>query len=64
MDKPRNPEAQDHLTRMEESTESTTTLLLVIDHDPDPDMGLLRQFGHRFCYSVEEVEPLPENKTE
>jgi hypothetical protein len=30
----------------------------VIDDDPGRDMGLLRQSGHRFFYSADEVEPI------
>ena len=36
------------------------------DDDPGRDLGLLRQPGHRFFYSLEEVEPmsLPDNRRE
>ena len=33
-------------------------LALVVDDNPGKNSGLLRQAGHRFFYSVEEVEPL------
>jgi hypothetical protein len=31
---------------------------VVVDDDPGRDMGLMRQPGHRFFFSVEEVEPV------
>jgi hypothetical protein len=34
---------------------------LIIDDDPGRDMGLLRQSGHRFFYSADEVEPLKQS---
>ncbi|HEY6246764.1 MAG TPA: hypothetical protein VIX17_22615 [Pyrinomonadaceae bacterium] len=33
-------------------------LAVVLDDDRDRDFGMLRQPGHRFFFSVEEVEPL------
>lgn len=33
-------------------------LAVVIDDDPGRDLGELRMPGHRFFYSLEEVEPL------
>jgi len=32
---------------------------VVLDEDPGRDMGMLRQPGHRFFFSAEEIEPLP-----
>lgn len=43
---------------IEEDYEGRTHLAVVIDDDPGRDMGMLRQPGHRFFFSVEEVEPL------
>jgi hypothetical protein len=33
-------------------------LAVVLDDDPGKDFGMLRQPGHRFFFSLEEVEPL------
>lgn len=33
-------------------------LAVVIEDDPGRDLGMLRQAGHRFFFSPEEVEPL------
>ncbi|HUN88673.1 MAG TPA: hypothetical protein VMU28_07760 [Terriglobales bacterium] len=33
-------------------------LALVLEDDPGRDLGMLRQPGHRFFYSPQEVEPL------
>lgn len=44
---------------LEEDVEKQVHFALVIDDDPGRDMGLLRQSGHRFFYSADEVEPLP-----
>ena len=43
---------------IEEDYEGNTHLAVVIDDDPGRDLGMLRQPGHRFFFSVEEVEPL------
>jgi len=43
---------------IEEDYEGNAHLAVVIDDDPGRDLGLLRQPGHRFFFSVEEVEPL------
>ena len=43
---------------IEEDYEGQTHLAVVLDDDPGRDLGLLRQPGHRFFFSVEEVEPL------
>jgi hypothetical protein len=43
---------------LEEDVEKQVHFALVIDDDPGRDMGLLRQSGHRFFYSADEVEPL------
>jgi hypothetical protein len=36
-------------------------LAVVVEDDPGHDLGLLRQPGHRFFYSLQEVEPLAAN---
>ncbi len=46
---------------LEEDVEKQVHFALVIDDDPGRDMGLLRQSGHRFFYSADEVEPLPQS---
>ncbi|MFZ0731244.1 MAG: hypothetical protein WAM79_02855 [Candidatus Sulfotelmatobacter sp.] len=33
-------------------------LAVVLDDDPGRDLGMLRQPGHRFFFSPEEIEPL------
>jgi hypothetical protein len=43
---------------IEEDYEGQAHLAVVLDDDPGKDLGLLRQTGHRFFFSVEEVEPL------
>jgi hydrogenase maturation protease len=43
---------------LEEDVEKQVHFALVIDDDPGRDLGLLRQSGHRFFYSADEVEPL------
>ncbi|HST20796.1 MAG TPA: hypothetical protein VLR90_06755 [Blastocatellia bacterium] len=42
----------------EQDYENKIHLAVILDDDPGKDMGLLRQPGHRFFFSVEEVEPL------
>ena len=46
---------------LEEDVEKQVHFALVIEDDPGRDMGLLRQSGHRFFYSADEVEPLKQN---
>jgi len=43
---------------IEEDYEGNTHLAVVVDDDPGRDFGMLRQPGHRFFFSIEEVEPL------
>jgi hypothetical protein len=49
---------------IEQDYEDQIQLAVVIDDDPGRDLGLQRQPGHRFFYSLEEVEPmsLPDNQ--
>jgi len=42
---------------IEQDYEGKTHLAVVVDDDPGRDLGLLRQPGHRFFFSPEEVEP-------
>ncbi|HEY6805566.1 MAG TPA: hypothetical protein VI306_18455 [Pyrinomonadaceae bacterium] len=43
---------------IEEDYEGNAHLAVVVDDDPGKDLGMLRQPGHRFFFSVEEVEPM------
>ncbi len=43
---------------IEEDYEGRAHLAVVLDDDPGRDLGMLRQPGHRFFFSVAEVEPL------
>lgn len=43
---------------IEEDYEGHAHLAVVLDDDPGRDLGMLRQPGHRFFFSVDEVEPL------
>jgi hypothetical protein len=45
---------------IEEDAEGRIHLALVLDDDPGKDLGYLRQPGHRFFYTIDEVEPVPE----
>lgn len=46
---------------IERDLENRFHLAVVLDDDPGHDLGMLRQPGHRFFYSPEEVEPLGPN---
>lgn len=37
---------------------------VVLEEDPGRDLGMLRQPGHRFFFSAEEIEPLPANEAQ
>lgn len=41
---------------IEQDYEGTAHLAVVVEDDPGRDMGMLRQPGHRFFFSPEEVE--------
>jgi hypothetical protein len=43
---------------IEQDFEDRVHLAVVLDNDPGRDLGELRQPGHRFFFSPEEVEPL------
>ena len=43
---------------IEQDYEGRAHLAVVLNDDPGRDLGLLRQPGHRFFFSAEEVEPL------
>ena len=44
---------------IEQDYEGRIHLAVVVDADPGREFGLLRQPGHRFFFSLQEVEPLP-----
>lgn len=43
---------------IEQDYENKVHLAVVLEDDPGRDLGMLRQPGHRFFFSLEEVEPL------
>lgn len=43
---------------IEQDLEDRVLFAVVIDDDPGHDMGMMRQPGHRFFFSPDEVEPL------
>jgi len=43
---------------IEQDYEGRTYLAVVLEDDPGKDLGILRQPGHRFFFTPEEVEPL------
>jgi hypothetical protein len=43
---------------IEQDYEGKVHVAVVLDDDPGKDLGLMRQVGHRFFFSLEEVEPL------
>jgi Ni2+-binding GTPase involved in maturation of urease and hydrogenase len=43
---------------IEQDLEGNVQFAVVVEDDPGRDMGMLRQAGHRFFYSPEEVEPM------
>ncbi len=43
---------------IEQDYENHILVAVIIDDDPGKDMGLLRQPGHRFFFSLDEIEPL------
>jgi hypothetical protein len=47
---------------VEQDLEGGVQLALVLDDDPGRDFGMMRQPGHRFFYSMDEVEPLQNDR--
>lgn len=43
---------------IEQDLEGNIHFAVVLDDDPGRDLGLLRQPGHRFFFSPEEIEPM------
>lgn len=48
---------------IEQDYEDKVYLAVIVDDDPGRDLGALRQPGHRFFFSTEEVEPLALDET-
>src|SRR6202046_976251 len=44
---------------IEQDYEGKVHICVVVDDDPGRDVGLMRQPGHRFFFTADEVEPLP-----
>jgi hypothetical protein len=49
------------LEAIERDFEDQVHLAVVLEDDPGRDLGMLRQPGHRFFFSPQEVEPLGSN---
>jgi hydrogenase maturation protease len=49
---------------IEQDYEGKLHLAVVVDDDPGKDLGLLRQPGHRFFFTPEEVEPFEATQSE
>ncbi len=47
---------------IEQDYEGRAHVCVVLDDDPGRDIGLMRQPGHRFFFTPEEVEPLPQGQ--
>lgn len=43
---------------IEQDYENNVYLAVILDDDPGRDLGALRQIGHRFFFSPEEIEPI------
>ncbi|MGC2402809.1 MAG: hypothetical protein WA510_23655 [Acidobacteriaceae bacterium] len=43
---------------LEQDFEDNVQLAVVLDDDPGREFGMMRQPGHRFFFSADEVEPL------
>lgn len=43
---------------IEQDYENRIHLAVVVEDDPGKDLGMMRQIGHRFFFTPEEVEPL------
>lgn len=49
---------------IEQDYEDKVYLAVILDDDPGRDLGLLRQPGHRFFFTPDEVEPLMPGEAE
>ncbi len=45
---------------LEEDYEGVRHVCVVLEEDPGRDLGMMRQPGHRFFFSPEEVQPIPQ----
>jgi hypothetical protein len=43
---------------IEQDYESQIQVAVVLEDDPGKDMGMLKQPGHRFFFSLDEIEPI------
>ncbi len=43
---------------IEQTYEDQVQLAVVLEEDPGRDLGMLKQPGHRFFFTTEEIEPL------
>ena len=43
---------------IEQDYEDVVYLAVIIDDDPGADLGMLRQPGHRFFFTLDDVEPI------
>ena len=44
---------------IEQDLEDRVHVAVIVEDDPGQDLGMLRQPGHRFFFSPEELEPAP-----
>ncbi|HWF39877.1 MAG TPA: hydrogenase maturation protease [Candidatus Acidoferrales bacterium] len=49
---------------IEQDYEEQVHLAVILDNDPGRDLGALRQPGHRFFFSPEEIEPVEESESD
>jgi hypothetical protein len=49
---------------IEQDYEGRIQVAVVLDDDPGRDLGMLRQPGHRFFFSLEEIEPVLRSATQ
>ena len=49
---------------IEQDYDGNFHICVVVDDDPGRDIGLMRQPGHRFFFTPEEVEPLPADEND
>ena len=49
---------------IEQDFEGRAYLAVIVEDDPGADLGMLRQPGHRFFFSPEEVEPMIQGRSE
>lgn len=43
---------------IEQTYEDQVQLAVVLEEDPGRDLGMLKQPGHRFFFTIDEIEPL------